>query len=164
MLKITQSKDELMAARLEIETKTGQKLGHLGIVGRKTLKKFDIEQPVVWASLDWDALVRIASRNNVTFAPLPKTQGVNRDLALLLDAAVPFAAGEECVRRAERKLLSEVTLFDVYEGKNLPAGKKSYAISMTLQDPEKTLNDKAIDATMTRIINALRKDLGAELR
>lgn len=164
MLKITQSKDELMAARLEIETKTGQKLGHLGIVGRKTLKKFDIEQPVVWASLDWDALVRIASRNNVTFAPLPKTQGVNRDLALLLDAAVPFAAVEECVRRAERKLLSEVTLFDVYEGKNLPAGKKSYAISMTLQDPEKTLNDKAIDATMTRIINALRKDLGAELR
>lgn len=88
---------------------------------------------------------------------------MKRDLALLIDSDVSFSQIEETVRKAERKLLKSVTLFDVYEGKNLPAGKKSYAISITLQDDEKTLNDKQIDAVMQKIIKALTQS-GAELR
>ena len=106
----------------------------------------------------------MAIKRNVTFAPLPKTQGVKRDLALLLDAAVSFGQVEAVVRESERKLLRDVTLFDVYEGSNLPAGKKSYAISVTLQDDEKTLQDKQIDAVMQKIIANLTKKLQAELR
>lgn len=103
------------------------------------------------------------AKHQVTYAPLPKTQPVKRDLALLIDSDVSFSQIEETVRKAERKLLKSVTLFDVYEGKNLPAGKKSYAISITLQDDEKTLNDKQIDAVMQKIIKALTQS-GAELR
>ena len=89
---------------------------------------------------------------------------VKRDLALLVDNAVTFEQIQTIVAESERKLLRDVVLFDVYEGKNLPAGKKSYAISMTLQDYEKTLNDKAIDAVMNKIIKNLTTRLGAELR
>ena len=98
------------------------------------------------------------------FTPLPKTQPVKRDLALLVDKSVTMARIEAVVRESERKLLREVTLFDVYEGKNLPEGKKSYAISMMLQDDEKTLQDKQIDAAMNKIIANLTKQTGAELR
>ena len=89
---------------------------------------------------------------------------VKRDLALLLDKAVSMEQVEAAVRESERRLLREVTLFDVYEGKNLPEGKKSYAIAITLQDSEKTLNDKQIEAVMNKIIGNLTKKLGAELR
>ena len=88
---------------------------------------------------------------------------MRRDLALLIDTGVTFAQIEETVKKAERKLLKGVSLFDVYEGKNLPAGKKSYGIAITLQDDEKTLNDRQIDAVMQKIITSLRQ-LGAELR
>lgn len=163
-LRMVQYSDSLMPAALRIESKTGQEVGVLGVVGRSALEKFGIEQSVVWASLKWDVLMRLAAKKDVTFSPLPKTQAVNRDLALLLDKNIPFAAVEETIRKAERKLLGEVKLFDVYEGRNLPEGKKSYAVAMTLQDPEKTLNDKQIDAAMTRIVANLKKELGAELR
>jgi phenylalanyl-tRNA synthetase beta chain len=103
-------------------------------------------------------------KRKVTAGALPKTQPVRRDLALLIDSAISFAQVEAVVRESERRLLRSVKLFDVYEGKNLPAGKKSYAIAMTLQDDEKTLQDKQIDATMTKIINNLKQRLGAELR
>ena len=95
---------------------------------------------------------------------LPKTQPVKRDLALLIDKNVTFAQIEQVVRQSERKLLRNVTLFDVYEGKNLEEGKKSYAISITLQDDEKTLQDKQIDTTMNKIIANLQKQLDAKLR
>ncbi len=108
--------------------------------------------------------MQLAAKNDVKYAPLPKTQPVKRDLALLVDKAVSFAQIEETVRKSERKLLGEVWLFDVYEGKNLPEGKKSYAISMTLQDPEKTLNDKQIEAVMKKVTANLQRELGAELR
>lgn len=163
-VKMTQQADDLLPASLVIDSRTGQNIGTLGIVGRSTLDKFGIDQPVVWATLKWDALMRMAAKQKVTYTPLPKTQAVNRDLALLLDKNIPFAAVEETIRKAERKMLGEVRLFDVYEGKNLPEGKKSYAVAMTLQDPEKTLNDKQIDSAMSRIISALQKELGAELR
>ena len=126
--------------------------------------KTDIKQEVFYAELDWDALVSLSLRTNVTFAPLPKTQPVKRDLALLIDNAITFDRIEQTVRESERRLLRDVTLFDVYEGDKLPAGKKSYAISITLQDDEKTLQDKQIDAVMQKIITNLTKKLNAELR
>ena len=100
----------------------------------------------------------------VDFAPLPKTQPLRRDLALLLPCSVTFAQVEQTVRRAERKLLRSVALFDVYEGKGIPEGYRSYAIAITLQDNEKTLNDKQIENTMRRITDQLSKELGATLR
>ena len=128
------------------------------------LKKTDISQPVYFAELNWNALVKIALKKKVEYTDLPKSMPVKRDLALLIDAATTFADVETVIRNSEKRLLKSVTLFDVYEGKNLEAGKKSYAVSMTLQDDEKTLNDKQIDAVMKKIITNLQKQLGAQLR
>ncbi len=149
---------------LDIASKTGSWLCKIGLVDRKTLKMFDIDQPVVYATIDWEAFFKLAMRTSITYAPLPKTQPVRRDLALLLDAGVKFDDVRRTIRKAGGKLLGEISLFDVYEGKNLPEGKKSYAVSIMLQDPEKTLNDKQIDATMNKIVDALKKTFGAELR
>ena len=163
-LKETQSKDDIFSGRLDIETRSGKFVASVGLLNKKLLKRFDIERPVAYATIDWDTYFRLASSKNVTFSPLPKTQPVRRDLALLLDKSVTFAQVEEQIRRSEKKLLREVALFDVYEGKNLPDGKKSYAVSMTIQDAEKTLNDRQIEAVMNKIIDNLKKNLGAELR
>lgn len=162
-LKFEQGSDEIFAAKLDISFKSGKHLAEVGILRSSVLKKFDIEQSVVYAAVDWTALFRQARKTDVKYAELPKTQGVERDLALLVDKNVKFAEIEEVIRKTEKKLLRDVRLFDVYEGKNLPAGKKSYAVSMKLQDMEKTLNDKQIEATMNKIINALQT-FGAELR
>lgn len=159
----TQSSDEIFAAKLDIASRSGKRIAEVGLVRSTILQKFDIEQSVAYAAIDWDALFKLTAKNKVTYAELPKTQPVDRDLALLVDKSVKFADIEAAIRKAERKMLKDVRLFDVYEGKNLPAGKKSYAVSMKLQDNEKTLNDKQIDAAMSRIISAL-KSLGAELR
>ncbi|MDE6256354.1 MAG: phenylalanine--tRNA ligase subunit beta [Muribaculaceae bacterium] len=162
-LKFEQGSDEIFAAKLDISFKSGKHLAEVGILRSSVLKKFDIEQSVVYAAVDWTALFRQARKTDVKYAELPKTQGVERDLALLVDKNVKFAEIEDVIRKTEKKLLRDVRLFDVYEGKNLPAGKKSYAVSMKLQDMEKTLNDKQIEATMNKIINALQT-FGAELR
>ncbi len=119
---------------------------------------------MVFAELDWTAIVRLAAPRNATFTPLPRTQPVKRDLALLIDSSISMEQIDEAVREAERKLLRDVTLFDVYEGKNLPEGKKSYAISITLQDDEKTLNDRQIEAIMEKITANLTRRTGATLR
>ena len=119
---------------------------------------------MAYAELDWGELYKMASRVETLYAPLPKTQPVRRDLALLIDRDVTFARIEEAIRKAERKLLKSVWLFDVYEGKNLPEGKKSYAVAMTLQDDEKTLNDRQIESVMKKIVDSLTKNTGAELR
>ena len=162
---IAQNADnELFAAALSIDTKAGKHIGRMGIVSKQQLKKLDIKQEVVYAELDWKLLVQMSLRSKVTFTPLPKTQPVVRDLALLIDKAVAMEKIEAVVRESERKLLRSVKLFDVYEGKNLPQGKKSYAISITLQDDEKTMQDKQIDGIMNKIITNLKKQLGAELR
>lgn len=159
-----QEADDIFAAKLSVATRSGKQLAEIGILKSCLLRRFEIEQPVAYASIDWDALMQLATKNDVKYAPLPKTQPVKRDLAILVDKAVSFAQIEETVRKSERKLLGEVWLFDVYEGKNLPEGKKSYAISMTLQDPEKTLNDKQIEAVMKKVTANLQRELGAELR
>ena len=119
---------------------------------------------MLFAELNWTDLTKLAITRKVTFAPLPKTMPVKRDLALLVDAAVTMEQIEAAVREAEKKILRSVSLFDVYEGKNLPEGKKSYAINITLHDYEKTLQDAYIDQVMQRIIANLQKKVGAELR
>ncbi len=164
LLQYSQGSDDIYAVRLDIATRQGKHLLSLGAIRRDVLKRFEIEQSVCYASLCWKALVDLAAKTVVEFKPLAKAHPVKRDLALLLDASVPFSAVDETIRRSERKLLRDVTLFDVYEGKGVPEGKKSYAVSMTLQDDEKTLVDKQIDAVMKKIITNLEKNLGAQLR
>lgn len=156
--------DKLYSAALAITTRSGKNLGVMGIVSKSMLKRCGVKQEVFFAELDWNAIVKLSIKKKVTFSPLPKTQAVKRDLALLLDKAVTMAQVEKVVRDSEKRLLREVTLFDVYEGKNLEEGKKSYAITMMFQDDEKTLQDKQIEAMMTKIINNLQKQLGASLR
>lgn len=163
-LKMHQDSTPLFSARLVIESRSGVYLGHLGLVARNTLRLFDIEGQVAYCELDWTPVYKMAVRHVTEFAPLPKTQPVKRDLALLLDKSVAYSEVEETIRKAGGKLLCAVTLFDVYEGEHLPAGKKSYAVSMTLQDPDKTLNDKQIDAVMQKIVKSLEQRLGASLR
>ena len=145
-------------------SRSGRHLAEIGLLSGTVLHRFDISQPVAYASIDWDALMQLAAKTKVEYTPLPKTQPVKRDLALLLDKEIPFSRVEETIRKSERKLLGEVWLFDVYEGDKLPEGKKSYAVSMTIQDPEKTLTDKQIDAVMKKITASLQRELGAELR
>lgn len=156
--------DDLYAASIAIATRSGKELGRMGIVSKKVLKKFDIRQEVFYAELDWMAVVKLSLKHTVNYTPLPKTLPVRRDLALLLDKNVTMEEVEKTVRESERKLLRDITLFDVYEGKNLPEGKKSYAIAITLQDDEKTLQDKQIEAVMNKVTTNLQKKLGAELR
>lgn len=163
-IKIAQGECPVFSASLRIDSRSGKTIGNLGIVSKALLKAFDLKQDVFFAELDWAELVKMASRHKVTYAPLPKTMAVKRDLALLVDKYVTLQQIENVVRESERKLLRDVSLFDVYEGDKLPAGKKSYAINITLQDDERTLNDKQIDAVMNKIINNLRQKTGAELR
>lgn len=159
-----QGEDEIFCAKINLMTRQGNCVAAIGLVRRRLLHMFDIEQPVVYACLDWKTVFSMARKNVVEFSELPKTQGVDRDLALLVDRNVKFAEIEAAAYKAGGKLLRDVRLFDVYEGDRLPEGKKSYAISLTLQDPEKTLNDKAIDAMMSRIVNSIKQATGAELR
>ena len=156
--------DEIFGTALSIATRSGKQLGALGIVRPDIARRCDVRQEVCYAELDWKALVELAVKRNVSYAPLPKTHPVKRDLSLLIDSSVTMADIERTVRESERHLLRDITLFDVYEGKNLPAGKKSYAISLILQDNEKTLQDKYIDQVMNKVIANLEKKLGAQLR
>ena len=156
--------DSIFAAALAITNEKGLLLGHAGIVATAPCRTADIKAPVAYAELDWDAVCRLAARHNALYSPLPKTQAVKRDLSLLIDSTVTMAEIENTVREAERKLLQSVELFDVYEGDKLPAGKKSYAISIALQDPEKTLQDKHIDKIMSKVVEGLRRRFNAELR
>lgn len=156
--------DGVLSAGLEIVTRQGRKIGRMGIVDTALAKRLEVKQTVFFAELDWQVLTDLAAKRHVTFTPLPKTQPVKRDLSLLLDSSVTMERVEQTVRESERRILKAVTLFDVYEGDKLPAGKKSYAISITLQDDEKTLQDKYIDQVMAKIIANLEKKLGAQLR
>ena len=154
----------LLSASLDVATRSGKHLGTLGIVASEALKATGVKQPVMFAELMWRDLVELSLKREVTYKPLPKTLPVKRDLALLIDTGVTMARVEETVRRAGGKMLRTIELFDVYEGDKLPAGKKSYAITMTLQDDEKTLQDKQIEGVMNKIIASLKQQLGAELR
>ena len=164
MLVFADGAEDIFEKSLEIRNRGGKVLVKMGIVSRKVLKAFDIENPVFFADLDWKLLMKTIRNQAVKYSEISKFPAVSRDLALLIDQSVEFASIEQIAYQTEKKLLKAVTLFDVYEGKNLPAGKKSYAVNFILQDTEKTMSEKAIDAIMQKLIQQLTKQLGAELR
>lgn len=156
------SKDIYSAA---LSYKMGEKLiAEIGIVSKKILKQFDIACEVYFAEINWKALVDAVKNLRVTYQEISKFPAVRRDLALLVDNAVTFEEIRRIAIDAERKLLKEVALFDVYEGKNLEAGKKSYAVYFILKDEKNTLTDKQIEKTMAKIVSSLESKLGAKLR
>lgn len=152
------------SAGMQIETRGGKVLVEMGILSKKLLKQFDLAQPVYYAELNWTQLMKATKKNEILYTEISKHPAVSRDLALLVDQNIEFAQIEQIARQTEKKLLRCVELFDVYEGKNLPAGKKSYAVNFILQDTEKTMNDKQIDTIMQKLIAQLTAKLGAQLR
>ncbi|TXE15206.1 phenylalanine--tRNA ligase subunit beta [Seonamhaeicola algicola] len=140
------------------------KLVDFGLVNKKILKHFGISQNVLFADFSWDTVLDMIKHNSVKFKDIPKYPAVRRDFALLLDDAVTFEEIDRIASQTEKQLLKDVDLFDVYQGKNLPEGKKSYAVSFTLQDENKTLTDKQIDKIMNKLQVNFEKQLGAELR
>ena len=156
--------DDIYTSGLRFTTVSGKVLGTLGVVQPKLLKAMDIDHEVYFAEFSWNALMCEIRNAKVLISDISKYPEVKRDLALLLDKAVAFGMIERIAYESERKLLKRVSLFDVYEGKNLPEGKKSYAVSFYLQDENKTLTDKQIDAIMKKVQTNLEKQLGAQLR
>lgn len=139
-------------------------VAQIGVVKNTILKAFDIKQTIFYADFNWDNTLSLISKTNVVFNDIPKYPEVKRDFALLVDKQTSFKEIHDLAFQTERKLLKNVNLFDVYTGKNLPDGKKSYAVSFTLQDEHKTLADKQIDKIMTKLKDKYEKDLKAELR
>ena len=158
------SENAIFSSGLAIENRGGRLLIEMGIISKKLQKQFGLDNPVYYAELNWTALMKVIKKNEVLYTEISKFPAVSRDLALLVDASVEFAQIEQIARQAEKKLLKKVELFDVYEGDKLPAGKKSYAVNFILQDEEKTMGDKQIDAIMQKLIANLKKQLNAELR
>ena len=158
------SENAIFSAGLTIENRGGKKLIEMGIITKKLQKQFGLDNPVYYAELNWTALMKVIKKNEVLYTEISKFPAVSRDLALLVDNSVEFAQIEQIARQTEKKLLKKVELFDVYEGDKLPAGKKSYAVNFILQDEEKTMGDKQIDAIMQKLIANIKKQLGAELR
>uniref|UniRef100_UPI0040481E7B phenylalanine--tRNA ligase subunit beta n=1 Tax=Mariniflexile sp. TaxID=1979402 RepID=UPI0040481E7B len=135
-----------------------------GLIKKPILKHFDISQEVLFADFNWDAILEVVKRSSISFKPIAKYPEVRRDFALLLDDSITFESIYKIAKQSEKQLLKSVNLFDVYQGKNLPAGKKSYAVSFTLQDENKTLTDKQIDKIMNTLQTQFESQLGAELR
>lgn len=158
------SDNNIFGKALALKARSGKVLCEMGTVCHKLLKKMDIDQEVFFADINWDNVMRAIKKNEVLYHDISKFPSVSRDLALLIDKSVEFEQIEQIARQTEKKLLKSVELFDVYEGKNLPEGKKSYAVNFILQDETKTLNDKQIEAIMTKLINNLKQKLNAELR
>lgn len=156
--------DDIYASALSVQTRGGKRLATFGSISKKLLKAFDIDNEVYYADLNWKELLKAIKNIKVNYTELSKFPAVKRDLALLLDKKVQFAEIERIAYETEKKLLKEVALFDVYEGKNLEAGKKSYAVSFLLQDENATLNDKQIDKIMSKLVVNLENMLGAKLR
>ena len=164
MLVRKKSQNPIFSAGLTIENRGGKLMLEMGVLAKKVQKAADIDTPVYYCEMNWTALMKLLRNMQVLFTEIAKYPAVSRDLALLIDQNVEFAQIEEIAHQTEKKLLKKVELFDVYEGKNLPAGKKSYAVNFILQDAEKTMGDKQIDAIMQKLIANLKKQLGAELR
>ena len=158
------SDNNIFGKALALKARSGKVLCEMGTVCHKLLKKMDIDQDVFYADINWDNVMRTIKKNEVLYHDISKFPSVSRDLALLIDKSVEFEQIEQIAHQTEKKLLKSVELFDVYEGKNLPEGKKSYAVNFILQDETKTLNDKQIEAIMTKLINNLKQKLNAELR
>ena len=136
----------------------------LGIVSKTFLKKFELDNPVYFADFNWGTVVLKQSRHKIIFEELSKFPAVRRDLALIIDTQIKFRQIEELAFKTERKILRKVELFDVYEGKGIPDGKKSYAVSFILRDDLQTLNEKQIDKTMQKLVTSFERVLSAQLR
>ncbi|MBO4778927.1 MAG: phenylalanine--tRNA ligase subunit beta [Bacteroidales bacterium] len=156
-------KSDDMLSGLECTILNNKCVARLGVVSKQLLKKFDIDKQVFFAEIYWDVLLA-NYRQKIQYKELPQFPSVRRDLALLIDSKVQFEQIKKIAFSTEKKLLKQVSAFDVYEGKGIPAGKKSYAISFLLQDDQKTLTDGQIDNVMNRLIANYQKELGAELR
>jgi phenylalanyl-tRNA synthetase beta chain len=158
---VIESSPFTFAAHLSVEENT---LATFGQVDKSILKKFDIKQDVFYADIDWDYLTERSQHTQIVFHPLPKFPSVRRDLALVVDAGLQFAQIVKIAQMEGRKLLKEVSLFDVYKGDKIEQGKKSYAVSFTFLDPEKTLTDLDIDKVMSKLMKKLESELGAMVR
>jgi len=156
--------DDLFSEALAVYNPKGEKIAVYGIVHPKICKKTDIDQEVFYADINWSLLIKEVANVRVQYSEISKFPEVKRDLALLLDKTVKFADIEKIAFETERKILKKVNLFDVYEGKNIEAGKKSYAVSFILQDETKTLTDNQIDGIMKKLLSNFESKLGAKLR
>lgn len=164
LLVTEKSDNNIYSSALVIKNRGGKLIAELGLVSEAMKKRFDLTSDVYFADIHWTNLMKCLRKGDVQFEEISKFPAVSRDLALLLDKEVEFAQVEQVAKQTEKKLLKKVDLFDVYEGKNLPAGKKSYAVNFILQDEQSTLNDKQIDAIMKKLIANLTTKLGVELR
>lgn len=156
--------DDIYSVAISVHTRGGKLLATFGVLHKKIQKAFDIDNEVYYADLNWKELMKAIKNNAVAYKEISKFPAVKRDLALLIDKKVQFAEIEKIAYETDKKLLKSVELFDVYEGKNLEAGKKSYAVSFMLQDENATLNDKQIDKVMQKLIANLQNKLDAKLR
>ncbi|MBQ7996472.1 MAG: phenylalanine--tRNA ligase subunit beta [Paludibacteraceae bacterium] len=156
--------NELYSDGLVLKAANGKALGYIGIVSRKVLKTFDIDQEVYYADLDWNQLLKQNKQFKPIIVDLPKYPEVKRDFALLVDKSIEFSDLARAAFATEKKLLKNVYLFDVYEGKNLEEGKKSYALSFILQDAENTLKDTQIENIMNRLKATFEEKFNATLR
>ena len=156
--------NDIFAKSLALVDNNGTVVLEFGLVKKALTAAFDISAEVYFADINWTLLMKKTKKHSVSFTEISKFPAVSRDLALLVDKSVEFARIEQIAFAADRKFLKKVTLFDVYEGKNLEVGKKSYAVNFLLQDDTKTMNDKQTDAVMAKIIASLEKQLGAKLR
>ena len=157
-------KNDIFSKSLAINDRNGKTYVEFGLVKKELCAAQGIEQEVYYAQINWTLLMKKLPKKPVSFKEIAKYPAVRRDLALLVDQSVEFAQIEKIAYASEKKLLKNVELFDVYEGKNLAPGKKSYAVNFTLQDESKTMNDKQTEAVMKKIVQNLEKQLGASLR
>ncbi|HKJ48170.1 MAG TPA: phenylalanine--tRNA ligase subunit beta, partial [Christiangramia sp.] len=162
-LKMKSGKSDVFSEGISLSSKKA-KLVEFGVVKKSILKKMDIDQEVIYADFNWDEVIETAKQQKTSFTSIPKYPSVRRDFALLLDESVTYDEIEQIARQTEKKMLTNVNLFDVYQGKNLPEGKKSYAVSFIFQDEHKTLTDKQVDKMMNKLQHRFEKELKAELR
>jgi len=144
--------------------RNGKQLVKFGSVNSASLKKVDVEKEVFYADFNFDQVLAAVKKNKIVYQEVSKFPAVRRDLSMLVDTEVTFGQLKQIAQKTERKLLKDVNVFDVYQGDKLPAGKKSYALSFTLQDEEKTLTDKTIDSIIQKLIYNFGKEAGAEIR
>ncbi|MBQ7490285.1 MAG: phenylalanine--tRNA ligase subunit beta, partial [Bacteroidales bacterium] len=162
---VEQASEKYYSSGISLIFKDNRKvLASIGKLSRDTLKRMDCKQEVFYADINWDLLLKSLPAKDVVYAEVAKFPEVRRDLALVIDKAVTFDEIERTAYETERKLLKKVGLFDVYEGDRIEAGKKSYAVSFVLQDKDKTLSDKQIEAVMAKLQKTFETKLGAKIR
>lgn len=164
MYSIEEQGADIYSSALSYVLRSGKAVAQIGVVKNGLLKASDVDAAVYYADINWDVLMKATRKVSVSYTELPKFPEVRRDLALLVDVNVTFQQIRQTALKADSKLIKNISLFDVYQGKNLESGKKSYAVCFMLQDPDATLNDKVIEKCMNKVVAALQKELGAVLR